>query len=125
MFFKLEEVQKIGLVGHSWLGCSASFGACFARQFQFSAHPFRWVIHRSSMQTTQSVTSVSQGFCAYPSSHLESGTPIQLSRARFTPPPPFCGFRFWERGSQPLAYDCISLLWPSAVVMTHGPDLPT
>ncbi|GBM62183.1 hypothetical protein AVEN_189397-1 [Araneus ventricosus] len=36
-----------------------------------------------------------------PSTCFQSGTPTQLSRESFTPLPPFCGFRFCERGSLP------------------------
>ncbi|GBO19307.1 hypothetical protein AVEN_9030-1 [Araneus ventricosus] len=35
-----------------------------------------------------------------------------LSQESYTPPPPFCGFRFCERGSLFLTHDRISVLWP-------------
>ncbi|GBN96802.1 hypothetical protein AVEN_123933-1 [Araneus ventricosus] len=49
--------------------------------------------------------------------------PRTLSRERFTPPPPFCGFRFCERGSLSLTHDRISVLWPIAT--NENPNIST
>ncbi|GBM95755.1 hypothetical protein AVEN_187621-1 [Araneus ventricosus] len=57
-----------------------------------------FVIHGASMQTTQPVTSIPLGYCAYPSSCF----------------PHFVVFLLCERVSIPLNDDRISVLWPIA-----------
>ncbi|GBN42612.1 hypothetical protein AVEN_48398-1 [Araneus ventricosus] len=93
--------------------CSRPVGTNRSTSFQFSVHLFRLVIHGGSMHTTQPVTLVLLGYCVYPSSRFQNCT-APLSRQSFTPPAPFCGFRYCERASLPLPHDRISVLLPSA-----------
>ncbi|GBN37929.1 hypothetical protein AVEN_126744-1 [Araneus ventricosus] len=56
-------------------------------EYQFQFCP--WVIYGGSMQTTQPITSIPQGYCAYSSFRFQNKTSSLLSRESFTPPPNF------------------------------------
>ncbi|GBM88699.1 hypothetical protein AVEN_203998-1 [Araneus ventricosus] len=53
------------------------------------------------------VTSISQGHCAYCSTFPLSTRPPPHFPERASLSPPFCGFRFCERGSLPLIHNHI------------------
>ncbi|GBL92564.1 hypothetical protein AVEN_123751-1 [Araneus ventricosus] len=80
------------------------------------------------MQTTQPVTLILWGYCAYPSSRFQNG-PSTRFRERASSPLILCGFRFWERGSLPLTQDSYHHYpLPQFSIMAHraewktGPD---
>ncbi|GBM76394.1 hypothetical protein AVEN_48386-1 [Araneus ventricosus] len=47
-------------------------------------------------------------------SDFKAGHPLPFSRESFTPPSPFCGFRFVREARSSLIHNRISVLWPSA-----------
>ncbi|GBM49086.1 hypothetical protein AVEN_266442-1 [Araneus ventricosus] len=95
-------------------------GGLLSRPVPFSAHKIWWAIHMSDCANWKHITywlSDPQSYCASSSLRFQNGSPCP-DFPRMTPthttPPPFCGFRFYERGSVPLADYRISVLWPSA-----------
>ncbi|GBN01546.1 hypothetical protein AVEN_109136-1 [Araneus ventricosus] len=54
---------------------------------------------------------------------FKTGSPSTLFRESYTPHPPFCSFRFCERGSLSLTRDRISVLWPNAP--NENPNIST